>query len=87
MATTRDILEGRLVIAHNGLLEAEVSHESHGHPPLTDPGTEFWMKWDEWNMGLMETNQENQLKQFERSLKPGLLWFRENARSMALGKP
>ncbi|TGJ87048.1 hypothetical protein E0Z10_g1784 [Xylaria hypoxylon] len=84
MATTRDILEGSLAIAHNGLLEAEESHEHHGHPPLTDPGTEFWMKWDEWNLGLMEMNQYNQIEQLETALKPSLEWFSENSKRMAL---
>ncbi|GAW19771.1 hypothetical protein ANO14919_092610 [Xylariales sp. No.14919] len=86
MATTRDILEGRLVIAHNGLLEAEEPHEHHGHPPLADPGTEFWMKWDEWNLDLMEMNQYNQIEQFETVVKPGLEWFSENSKRMRLGK-
>ncbi|KAI1123288.1 heterokaryon incompatibility protein-domain-containing protein [Nemania abortiva] len=77
MATTRDIVEDELAIAHNGLLEAKQSHETHGHPPLTDPGKEFWMKWDEWNPGLMEKSQYNQIEQFEESLKPGLEWLHE----------
>ncbi|RWA09588.1 hypothetical protein EKO27_g5528 [Xylaria grammica] len=87
MATTRDILEGRLVIAHNGLLEAEEPHEHHGHPPLADPGTEFWMKWDEWNLDLMEMNQYNQIEQFETVVKPGLEWFSENSKRMRLDLP
>ncbi|KAI0100813.1 heterokaryon incompatibility protein-domain-containing protein [Nemania sp. FL0031] len=75
MATTRDIIESELEITHNGLMGVKQSHDSHGHPPLTDPGTEFWMKWDEWNPGLMEKNQHNQIKRFEAVFRPGLEWF------------
>ncbi|KAJ8131284.1 hypothetical protein O1611_g2338 [Lasiodiplodia mahajangana] len=84
MATTRDIIEGELAITHNGLMEAKQSHESHGHPPLTEPGIEFWMKWDEWNPGLMERNQYNQIERLEESFRPGFEWLLGHSSTLGL---
>lgn len=69
-AWKKDLLEQ--VAERRAEAKATPSHESHGHPPLLAPGTEFWMKWDEWNEGQRKKQQEDHMNRIDILIKPSL---------------
>ncbi|KAM0552667.1 hypothetical protein ACHAPJ_007764 [Fusarium lateritium] len=59
---------------HTDTHQPEVHHNAQcgGHPVLTEPGIEYWMKWQEWTPQLMDSFQENQIWRLEKFVRPGL---------------
>ncbi|VUC25826.1 unnamed protein product [Clonostachys rosea] len=49
-------------------------HITHGHP-LLNPGEEYWMKWSEWESGMVRKFQSNQIYTFDKIISPALEEF------------
>lgn len=59
-----------------GAAKVSASHDDfHGQPPLTDPSIQYWMKWEEWNPGMLEENQVDLMRRINLLVRPALEWF------------
>lgn len=64
-------------LQHTVLHPSEVHDAAQcgGHPVLTESGTEYWMKWQEWMPQLMDSFQQHQILRLEGFVKPSLEAF------------